>query len=71
LLFDTEQEYPEPIILGKIVGIDLGLTDFAITNDGEKNSKYPNPRHINKHERKLARKKQGSLKPHLQRSKVG
>ena len=67
MLFDTEQEYPEPIILGKIVGIDLGLTDFAITNDGEKTSKYPNPRQLKKQERnlarkqaKLARKKQGS-----------
>ena len=67
LLFDTQQQYPEPIILGKIVGIDLGLTDFAITNDGEKTSKYPNPRQLKKQERnlarkqaKLARKKQGS-----------
>lgn len=67
LLFDTLQEYPEPIITGKVVGIDLGLTDFAITNDGQKTSKYPNPRHIKKHQRnlarkqaKLARKKKGS-----------
>ena len=67
LLFDTDQQYPEPIITGKIVGIDLGLTDFAITNDGQKTRKYPNPRHIKKHERnlarkqaKLARKKKGS-----------
>jgi putative transposase len=67
LLFDTRLEYPSPIITGKVVGIDLGLTDFAITNDGEKTSKYPNPRQLSKHERnlarkqaKLARKKKGS-----------
>ncbi|MDJ0746614.1 MAG: RNA-guided endonuclease TnpB family protein [Xenococcaceae cyanobacterium MO_167.B27] len=67
LLFDTEQEYPEVGITGKVIGIDLGIKDFAITNDKEKTSKYPNPRHIKKHERnlarkqaKLARKKKGS-----------
>ena len=67
MLFDTEQEAPEVVITGKIIGIDLGIKDFAITNDNEKTSKYPNPRHIKKHERnlarkqaKLARKKKGS-----------
>lgn len=67
LLFDSKQEIPKPVITGKVIGIDLGLTDFAITFDGEKISKYPNPRHIKKHERnlarkqaKLARKKKGS-----------
>ncbi|MDJ0746726.1 MAG: RNA-guided endonuclease TnpB family protein [Xenococcaceae cyanobacterium MO_167.B27] len=56
LLFDTEQEYPEAFMTGKVIGIDLGIKDFAITNDNEKISKYPNPRHIKKHERNLARK---------------
>ncbi len=67
LLFDTKQEYPEVVITGKVIGVDLGIKDFAITNDKEKTSKYPNPRHLKKHERnlarkqaKLARKKQGS-----------
>ncbi len=67
LLFDTEQEAPEMVITGKVIGIDLGIHNFAITNDNEKTSKYPNPRHIKKHERnlarkqaKLARKKKGS-----------
>ncbi|MDJ0741909.1 MAG: RNA-guided endonuclease TnpB family protein [Xenococcaceae cyanobacterium MO_167.B27] len=67
LLFDTEQEEPEVVIAGKVIGIDLGIKDFAITNDNEKTSKYPNPRYIKKHERnlarkqaKLARKKKGS-----------
>ena len=52
----------------KIQGIDLGIKDFAIVNDGTKTSKYANPRHIKKHkknlarkQKKLARKKLGSL----------
>jgi len=68
LLFDTQQEFPEVVVTGKVVGIDLGLKDFCITNDGEKKSKYSNPRHIKKHEKnlalkqaKLARKEKGSL----------
>ena len=40
----------------KILGIDLGIKDFAIVNDGVKTSKYANPRHIKKHEKNLARK---------------
>lgn len=38
------------------MGIDLGLVDFAITHDGEKTSKYANPKHLAKHEKNLARK---------------
>lgn len=62
----TEQigEYPIPSSEGNAIGIDLGITDFAITSTG---SKYPNPRHIKKHEsnlkrkqRKLSRKVKGS-----------
>ena len=56
LLFDTEQKYPEVVITGKIIGIDLGIKDFAITNDDKKTSKYPNPRYLKKHERNKARK---------------
>ncbi|MBW4432560.1 MAG: transposase [Pelatocladus maniniholoensis HA4357-MV3] len=40
----------------KIVGVDLGIKDFAITYDGEKVSKYPNPKHLAKYEKKLAKK---------------
>ncbi len=40
----------------KILGIDLGIKDFAIVQDGTKTSKYVNPRHIKKHENNLARK---------------
>ena len=52
---------------GKIIGIDLGIKDFAITNDGIKTSFYANPRHLSKHQKnlkrklqKLARKQKGS-----------
>jgi putative transposase len=58
ILFETEQEFPEVTITGKICGIDLGIKDFAIVHDGEKTSKYANPRHIKKHEKNLARKQQ-------------
>ena len=40
----------------KILGIDLGIKNFAIVHDGSKTSKYANPRHIKKHEQNLARK---------------
>ena len=37
---------------GAIVGVDLGITDFAVTSDGEK---IPNPRRLARRERNLAR----------------
>ncbi|MDJ0648817.1 MAG: transposase [Xenococcaceae cyanobacterium MO_188.B19] len=40
---------------GKAIGIDLGLTHFAITSDG---SKFDNPRWIDKHEKNLKIKQQ-------------
>jgi putative transposase len=67
VLMEYEGNYPESKNEGKAVGIDLGIKDFAITFDGEKISKYPNPRHLSKSEKKLAvkqriaaRKNQGS-----------
>ncbi|MEI1373998.1 RNA-guided endonuclease TnpB family protein [Nostoc sp. UHCC 0926] len=52
---------------GKIYGIDLGLKHFAVVTDGEKVSKYDNPKHLAKYEKnlkrkqkKLARKQKGS-----------
>ncbi len=64
----TEIEGENPIISeGKIYGIDLGLKHFAVVTDGEKVSKYDNPKHLAKHEKnlkrkqkKLARKQKGS-----------
>lgn len=42
----------------KILGIDLGLKDFAIVHDGEQVIKYANPRHLKRHEKNLAKKQQ-------------
>jgi putative transposase len=42
---------------GKIYGIDLGLKHFAVVFDGEKVSKYDNPKHLAKHEKNILRKK--------------
>jgi putative transposase len=64
----TEVEGEDPATTeGKIYGIDLGLKHFAVVTDGEKVSKYDNPKHIAKHEKnlkrkqkKLARKQKGS-----------
>ncbi|GGA08106.1 RNA-guided endonuclease TnpB family protein [Okeania sp. KiyG1] len=53
ILVDDGEENPKLSSEGKAIGIDLGLTHFAITSDG---SKYDNPRHIRKHERNLKRK---------------
>jgi len=67
LLFETQQEEPKPVTEGKVSAIDLGIKDFAIVHNGEKCSKFPNPKHLSKHERnlkrkqkKLARKQKGS-----------
>ncbi|MBN3907778.1 MAG: IS200/IS605 family element transposase accessory protein TnpB [Nostoc sp. NMS1] len=53
----TEIEGENPVISeGKIYGIDLGLKHFAVVTDGEKVSKYDNPKHLAKHEKNLKRK---------------
>ncbi|MBO3461670.1 transposase [Aetokthonos hydrillicola Thurmond2011] len=54
----------------KIVGIDLGLKDFAIVHDGEKVEKFANPKHLKRHEKNLARKqKKHARKPSGSKSK--
>jgi putative transposase len=55
LLFDDGLPDVEVSGVGKVVGIDLGLTHFAITSDG---SKFDNPRVLKKHSRNLKRKQQ-------------
>lgn len=55
ILFDDAKEKPEASIEGKAVGIDVGLTHFAVTSDG---SKFNNPRFLTKHEQNLKRKQQ-------------
>ena len=53
MLVDDGMKCPEPSADGKAIGIDLGLTDFAVTSAG---SKYQHPRATKKHEKNLARK---------------
>ena len=64
ILFEDGQDKPIPSIEGKAIGIDLGLTHFAITSNG---SKFANPRWLTKHEKnlkvkqqRLSRREQGS-----------
>lgn len=70
----VEQEIKELPKNKFAIGIDLGLTDFAITSDGVK---YNNPRYLQKslnklakEQRKLSRKKKGSKNRNKQRMRV-
>lgn len=47
-----EYEIEKPVGTQSVIGIDLGLTDLAVLSDG---TKIPNPKHINKTQRSLAR----------------
>ena len=74
ILFDDGKEKPESIDEGKNIGIDLGLTHFAITSEG---SKFDNPRWLAKHERnlkikqqQLSRKQKGSNNRNKSRKRV-
>ncbi len=58
ILFETKHSEKNNNTLDGIVGIDLGIKHFAITFDGEKVSKYENPKHFVKHEQNLKRKQQ-------------
>jgi len=58
ILTEKEGDKPKTGTDGKVAGIDLGLKDFAIVNDGIKTSKFVNPKHLAKHERNLKRKQQ-------------
>ena len=74
ILFDDGKDKPQAKTEGKAIGIDLGLTHFAITSDG---SKFDNPRWIDKHEKnlkikqqQLSRKQKGSNNKNKSRIKV-
>ena len=54
---------PDISLNGKILGIDVGLTDLAVTSDG---SKFANPKHVLKAQKNLAKKQQ-----HLSRKAKG
>ena len=58
VLLEIEGDIPTDQAREKIIGIDLGIKDFAITHDGNKTSKYDNPRHLSKHQKNLKRKQQ-------------
>lgn len=51
--FSVEVEDPDPLpATGAVVGVDLGIKDFAVTSDGER---IPNPRHLQRKAKNLAR----------------
>ena len=53
ILTENGAEAPAVMLKGKILGIDVGLTDLAVTSDG---SKFANPKHLSKAQLNLARK---------------
>ena len=55
ILSEVEGENPEVCFEGKWLGVDVGLTDLAVTSDG---SKFANPRHIKRAKKNLAKKQQ-------------
>src|ERR1019366_7961632 len=63
ILTDDGLALPTVSTAGKAIGIDLGLTDLAVTSDG---SKFSNPRHLSKATKNLKRKQQS-----LSRKKKG
>lgn len=58
ITYELEACLISPKITDPIIGIDLGLKDFAITNDGQKTRKYNHPKCFAKHQKNLARKQQ-------------
>ncbi len=51
--FAIDTDFPEPLEpAGHAIGVDLGVTDFAVTSDG---AKIANPRHLARKARNLAR----------------
>ena len=73
--FAADQPDPAPLpSTGRAVGVDLGLTDFAVLSIGET---IAHPRHMDRHERRLkhyqrmlARKQHGSANRRKARRKV-
>ncbi len=55
ILCENDEVQPEVNLHGKVLGIDVGLTELAITSDG---SKFANPKHVLKAQRNLKRKQQ-------------
>lgn len=55
ILIDNALQIPERNYEGKVLGIDVGLTDFAVTSDG---SKFESERFFRKSEKNLKKKQQ-------------
>src|SRR6266480_1041299 len=63
-------DVPDPVqqpATGAVVGVDLGIKDFAVTSNGDK---IPNPRGLARRERNLARCQKGSANRAKARAKV-
>jgi putative transposase len=74
VLVDDGEDTPEKSTEGKAVGIDLGVTHFAITSDG---SKFDNPKWLPRHEhnlrakqKRLSRRQKGSSNRNKTRKQV-
>ena len=74
IMLEDGREKPKPNAEGKAIGIDLGLTHFAITSDSQK---FDHPRWLKKHEdhlklkqKQLSRKQKGSSNRNKSRLKV-
>ena len=52
VITESKDKIKEKVTPASIVGIDLGIKDLVVTSDGEK---YPNPKEINKREKRLKR----------------
>jgi putative transposase len=63
-LYDDGKDLPEKSTEGKAIGIDVGLTHYAITSDG---TKHGNPKFYRKYEKRLA-KRQKQLSRKVKRS---
>ncbi|GIE82200.1 transposase [Actinoplanes philippinensis] len=73
--FAVDVDQPDPLpATGHEIGIDLGLTDFAVTSDADR---IANPRHLARkarnlarYQRRMARKQRGSANRRKARTKV-
>ena len=52
-LYDNGKDLPKKSTEGKVIGIDVGLTHYAVTSDG---TKHGNPQYYRKYEKKLAKR---------------
>jgi putative transposase len=73
-LYEDGKDLPKKSSEGKAIGIDVGLTHYAITSEG---TKHGNPKYYRKYEKKLAKKQKqlsrklkGSNNRHKARIKV-